>query len=48
MGVGGTPTFYIGAADDAGSTIKVLGVIRGAQPFARFKEAIDRALAAQH
>ena len=44
-GVTGTPAFFLGVAD--GAAVKVLRVIRGAQPFASFKEAIDGALAAQ-
>jgi protein-disulfide isomerase len=43
-GVTGTPAFFLGVAD--GATVKVLRVIRGAQAFASFKEAIDGALAA--
>jgi protein-disulfide isomerase len=40
----GTPTFYLGLADPAGKTVKSARVIRGAQPFAAFKEAIDALL----
>jgi predicted DsbA family dithiol-disulfide isomerase len=46
-GVRGTPTFFLGVADDAGAGVKVLRVIRGAQPLAGFRTAIDAALAAQ-
>jgi protein-disulfide isomerase len=42
-GVTGTPAFFLGVAD--GSTLKVMRMIRGAQPFASFKEAIESALA---
>jgi protein-disulfide isomerase len=44
-GVGGTPTFFLGVVED-GSKVRVVRVIRGAQPFAAFKAAIDAALAA--
>ena len=44
-GVTGTPAFFLGVAD--GATVKVVRVIKGAQPLASFKEAIDSALAAQ-
>jgi protein-disulfide isomerase len=44
-GVTGTPAFFIGVVD--GSTVKVSRAIKGAQPFAAFKEAIDSTLAAQ-
>jgi protein-disulfide isomerase len=43
-GVTGTPAFFLGVAD--GATVKVVRVIKGAQPLASFKEAIDSALAA--
>ena len=44
-GVTGTPAFFLGVAD--GTTVKVVRVIKGAQAFGSFKEAIDGALAAQ-
>ena len=44
-GVTGTPTFFIGVTHPNG-TIKVLNALKGAQPFAAFKDAIDSALAA--
>jgi protein-disulfide isomerase len=43
LGVTGTPAFFIGVAD--GATVKVSRVIKGAQPFANFKDAIDSTLA---
>ncbi len=46
-GVQGTPTFFLGTVAPDGSTLKVLRVLRGAQPFASFKSAIDAALSAQ-
>jgi len=46
-GIQGTPSFMIGlASDDAkDQNVKVLKLIIGAQPYAAFKDAIDRALA---
>jgi protein-disulfide isomerase len=44
-GVTGTPSFFLGAVDGDGSRVKVLRIIKGAQPFSAFKEAIDAALA---
>jgi len=40
-GVNGTPTFFLGVQDSDNQTIKVLKVIRGAQPYGQFKEAIE-------
>jgi len=40
-GITGTPTSVIGLTQPDGSTIKVLRVIRGAQPLANFKDALD-------
>lgn len=40
-GVRGTPTFFLGVQDSDNQTIKVLKVIRGAQPYGQFKEAIE-------
>ena len=45
-GVTGTPAFFIGVAD--GANVKVTRTIKGAHPFASFKEAIDGVLAAQN
>jgi protein-disulfide isomerase len=45
-GITGTPTSVIGLTQPDGSTIKVLRVLRGAQPLANFKEALD-AIAAE-
>jgi protein-disulfide isomerase len=44
-GVTGTPAFFLGTVD--GANVKVVRIIKGAQPFGSFKEAIDSALAAQ-
>lgn len=46
-GVRGTPTFFLGVVDGGDAKVRVLRVIRGAQPFAAFKAAIDAALADQ-
>lgn len=43
-GVRGTPTFMLGATD-SGATVRVLRLIRGAQPASAFKAAIDGVLA---
>ncbi len=40
LGVTGTPTFFVGAVLGQGS-IRVTNRLRGAQPFAEFKKAID-------
>lgn len=40
-GITGTPTTVIGLTEPNGSTIKVLKVLRGAQPIAAFKDALD-------
>jgi len=46
-GVRGTPSFVLGTVSRDGATVTALQVIRGAQPFAAFKAAIDAALAAR-
>jgi protein-disulfide isomerase len=43
-GVTATPTFLIGLTEPENGTVKVLKVVRGAQPYARFKEIIDSLL----
>jgi protein-disulfide isomerase len=43
-GVSGTPTFLIGLTDLKEPVIKVSRVLTGAQPYERFKEAIDALL----
>jgi protein-disulfide isomerase len=47
-GVRATPTFFLGLTEPNDSKVKALRVIRGAQPYARFKEAIDGLLAPQN
>lgn len=44
-GARGTPIFYLGLTEPNGSSIKAVAVIRGARPYATFKEAIDGLLA---
>jgi protein-disulfide isomerase len=44
-GARGTPIFFIGLTEPKGSSIKAVTVIRGARPYAVFKEAIDKLLA---
>ena len=46
-GVRGTPTFFIGVSEGEDTKIKVLKVIRGAQPYQNFKEALDSILASK-
>jgi protein-disulfide isomerase len=45
-GVTGTPSFFIGVEQPNGS-FKVLNVLKGAQPYAAFKDALDSSLAQQ-
>jgi protein-disulfide isomerase len=45
-GVTGTPSFFLGIEQPNGS-VKVLKSLRGAQPYAAFKEAIDSLLPSQ-
>jgi protein-disulfide isomerase len=44
-GVRGTPTFYLGLTQPNEAPVKAVKVIRGAQPWAAFKQAIDELLA---
>lgn len=46
-GVQGTPTFFLGYTEPNDSKVKVMQVIRGAQPYAAFKGTIDSLLAGQ-
>jgi protein-disulfide isomerase len=45
-GVTGTPSFFLGVIQPDGSRVNVVRVLKGAQPYAAFKEAIDTLLAA--
>jgi protein-disulfide isomerase len=42
-GVRGTPTFFVGVSED-GRTVKATRMVRGAQPYERFKKALDAVL----
>lgn len=44
-GARGSPTFFIGLSTPGATEFKAVQVLRGAQPFERFKETIDRLLA---
>jgi len=43
VGVRGTPTFFVGVSED-GRAVQATRMLRGAQPYERFKEVIDTAL----
>ena len=44
-GVGGTPGFFLAVAEPASSKVRTVQSLKGALPFDRFKEAIDKLLA---
>ncbi len=45
-GVRGTPTFFLGLTDPEDATkIRAVKALRGAQPYALFKQAIDELVA---
>ena len=46
-GVQGTPTFFLGLTEPNDVNVKAARIIRGAQPYAAFKEAIDSLLSLQ-
>ena len=46
-GVKGTPSFLIGISEGDDPKIKILKVVRGAQPYPMFKEALDSLLTSQ-
>jgi protein-disulfide isomerase len=46
VGVNGTPMFFLGLTRSGEPGIKAVRVIRGAQPYAAFRQAIDALLAA--
>lgn len=46
-GMRGTPTFFLGYTDKESQKIKAIKMLRGAQPYARFKETLDGLLAAK-
>ncbi len=41
IGVRGTPTFLVGVSEKDSSKVHVLKIIRGARPYADFKQAIE-------
>ena len=43
-GVSGTPSFFLGLTEPNNPNVRVLRVLRGAQPFPSFKEAIESLL----
>lgn len=46
-GISGTPTFFLGFTESNDSKVKALRSIRGAQPYSRFKQAIDSLLSSK-
>jgi protein-disulfide isomerase len=46
-GVTGTPSFFFGVTQPNEPTVKVLRVLKGAQPYTSFKEAIEGLLSSQ-
>src|SRR5262245_15960800 len=48
VGARGTPTFFIGRAVPGDSKVKVVRILRGAQPYAAFREAIESVLTASN
>ena len=45
VGISGTPTFMLGLTEPENGKVKVVQVLRGAQPYPAFKTAIDALLA---
>ena len=45
--VRGTPSFGLGYTEDGGRSVRVVKVIRGAQPLAQFQQSIEQLLAAE-
>jgi protein-disulfide isomerase len=43
-GVNGTPSFFLGVTNPKDSNVKIVEVIRGAQPYNNFKQTIDNTL----
>jgi len=46
-GIRGTPTFLIGLTEADTSKVKAVQILRGAVPYARFKQVIDQLLASK-
>jgi protein-disulfide isomerase len=47
LGIRGTPTFLVGAADSDPDTVKLVNALRGSQPYAAFKQLLDSVLAGE-
>jgi len=47
-GVRGTPSFFLGLTEPNGEKITAVTTIRGAQPFAKFQEAIEKLLSSSN
>jgi protein-disulfide isomerase len=45
IGLRGTPTFFVGVVSEDGESVTATRVIRGAQPYAAFKQVLDALLA---
>jgi len=43
-GVSGTPSSLIGLVQDDGKSVKAVKIVKGAQPYTAFKDAIDSLL----
>ena len=43
-GVSGTPSSLLGLVQDDGKSVKAVDIVKGAQPYAAFKAAIDKLL----
>jgi len=46
-GVSGTPTFFLGYTEPSDPNIKIVRMLRGAQSYANFKEAIESLLSSR-
>jgi protein-disulfide isomerase len=46
-GITGTPTFFLGLTAPDSSTVKAVRIIRGAQPYSRFREVIEGLLSSR-
>ena len=47
VGIRGTPTFLLGYTESDPSKVKAVKMLRGAQPYPQFKQAIDELLASE-
>ncbi len=46
-GIRGTPTFLFGFSESNPSTVRAVEILRGAQPYDRFKQVIEKLLASK-